>query len=36
MDDIYENIEEHNINKQHKILAVFHDMIAERLSIKKN
>ena len=35
MDDIYENIEEHNINKQRKILAVFDDMIAQRLALKK-
>ena len=36
MDDIYENIEEYNPYKKHKILIVFHDMIADMLSNKKN
>ena len=29
MDDIYKNIEEHNPNKEHKILIVFDDIIAD-------
>ena len=36
MDDIHKNIEKHNPNKKHKILIVFHDMIADMLSNKKN
>ena len=36
MDDIYKNIEECNPNKKRKILLVFHDMIADMLSNKKN
>ena len=35
MGDIYENIEEYNPNKQHKILIIFDDMIADMLSNKK-
>ena len=35
MDDIYENIEEYSLNKKHKILIVFVDMIAKILSNKK-
>ena len=35
MDDIHKNIEKHNPNKKHKILIVFHDMIADMLSNKK-
>ena len=35
MGDIYENIEEYNSNKEHKILIVFNDMIADILSSKK-
>ena len=31
----YENIKEHNPNKEHKILTVFDDMIAELLNNKK-
>ena len=34
MDDISENIEEHNPNKKQKILIVFDDMIADMLSNK--
>ena len=34
MDDIYNNIEEYNPNKKRKILIVFDDMIADRLSNK--
>ena len=36
MDDIYENIEEYNSNKEHKILIVLDDMIADMLSNKTN
>ena len=32
MDDIYNNIEEYNPNKKRKILIVFDNMIADRLS----
>ena len=35
MDDIYENIEEYNPNKEHKILIVFDDRIAHMRSNKK-
>ena len=35
MDDIYENIEEHNPNKKRKIIIVFEEMIADMLSNKK-
>ena len=35
MGDIYENIEEYNSNKEHKILIVFDDMIADILSNRK-
>ena len=35
MDDIYQNLEENNLNKKRKILIVFDDMIAGMLSNKK-
>ena len=35
MDNIYKNIEEYNLNKKHKILIIFDDMIADVLSNKK-
>ena len=35
MDDIYENIEEHNPNKKQKKLTVFNDVIADMLNNKK-
>ena len=35
MVDIYKNIEEYNPNKKHNILIVFHDMIADMLTNKK-
>ena len=35
MDDIYENIEEYNPNKKHKILIAFDDMIADMLNNEK-
>ena len=31
MDDIYKNVEEYNPNKNHKMLIVFDDMIADML-----
>ena len=34
MNDIYENIEEYNLNKERKILAMFYDKIADMLSNK--
>ena len=35
MDDIYKNIEEYNPNMKFKILIVFDDMTADKLSNKK-
>ena len=35
MDDIYKNVEEHNLNKKWKILIVSNDMIADMLHNKK-
>ena len=35
MDNFYKNIEEHNPNKNRKILIVFDDMIADMLRNKK-
>ena len=35
MDDIYENIEEHNPNKKRKKLTVFNDVITDMLNNKK-
>ena len=35
MDDIYENIEEYNLNKKRKIVIFFDDMIADMLSNNK-
>ena len=35
MDDIYKDIEEHNPNRERKILIFFDDMIADMLSNKK-
>ena len=35
MDDIYKYIEEHNPNRERKILIFFDDMIADMLSNKK-
>ena len=34
MDDIYENIEQYDPNKKYKVLIVFDDMIADKLSNK--
>ena len=36
MDNIYTNIENYSPNKKRKILIVFHYMIADMLSNKKN
>ena len=35
MDDIYNNIEENNLNKKRKILIVFDDIIVDMISNKK-
>ena len=35
MQDVYKNIGEYNIDKEHKILIVFDDMIADMIKIKK-
>ena len=35
MQDVYNNIDEYNIAKEHKILIVFHDMIADMINNKK-
>ena len=35
MGDIYKNIEEHNPNKERKILSVFDDIIVDMQSNKK-
>ena len=35
MQDVYKNIEEHNADKEHKILIVFDDMIADMINNKK-
>ena len=35
MDDVYKNIEECNLNKKHKILIAFDDMIADMVNNKK-
>ena len=36
MDDVYENNEDHNPNKERKILIVFADMIAHIIRVIKN
>ena len=35
MQDVYNNIEEYNLGKKHKILIVFDDMIADMVNNKK-
>ena len=35
MQDVYKNIDEYNIGKEHKILIVFDDMIADTINNKK-
>ena len=36
MEDFYKNIDEYNINKEHKTLIVFDDMIADMINNKKS
>ena len=35
MQDVYENIEEYNPGKNHKVLTVFDDLISDMISNKK-
>ena len=35
MQDVYKNIDEYNVDKDHKILMVFDDMIADLINNKK-
>ena len=35
MQDVYKNIEEYNLGKQHKVLKVFNDMIVGIINNKK-
>ena len=35
MQDVYKNIDEDNVDKEHKILIVFDDMIADMINNKK-
>ena len=35
MDDVYENIDDYNLNRKIKIFIVFDDMIADIMSNKK-
>ena len=35
MQDVYKNIDKHNVNKERKILTVFDDMIADIINNKK-
>ena len=35
MQDVYKNIDEYNAGKEHKILIVFDDMIADMINNKK-
>ena len=35
MQDIYENIDDYNLNKKRKVLIVFDDMIADMINNKK-
>ena len=35
MQDVYKNIDEYNAGKEHKILTVFDDMIADMINNKK-
>ena len=35
MDDVYQNIDDHNLNRKRKILIVFNDMIADIMTNKK-
>ena len=36
MQDVYKNIEEHNVDKERKILIVFDDLIADMINKKLN
>ena len=35
MQDVYKNIDEHNVDKERKIFIVFDDMIADMINNKK-
>ena len=35
MQDVHKNIEEHNVDKERKILTVFDDLIADMINNKK-
>ena len=35
MEDVYKNVEVYNVGKKHKILIVFHDMVADMINSKK-
>ena len=35
MQDVYKNVDEYNADKEHKILIVFDDMVADRINNKK-
>ena len=35
MDDVYQNIDDYNLNRKRKILIVFDDMIADIMTNKK-
>ena len=35
MDDVYENIDDYNLNRKRKVLIVFDDMIADIMTSKK-
>ena len=35
MSDVYKNIEDYNLNKKHKVLIVFDDMIADMINNKR-
>ena len=35
MYDVYKNIDEYNSSKKHKVLIIFHDMIADMINNKK-
>ena len=35
MQDVYKNIDEYNVDKEHKMLIVFDDMIADMINNKK-
>ena len=35
MQDVYKNVDEYNADKEHKILIVFDDMIADMINNKK-